>query len=63
MKRTILVIILLPLIFVLANMIVDFGISVLSGEIDLVIWMSEHKVLLVLIAVRSAFKFKKLLFR
>lgn len=63
MKRTILVIILLPLIFVLANMIVDFGISVLSGEIDLVIWMSEHKVLLVLIAVWSAFKFKKLLFR
>lgn len=63
MKRTILVIILLPLIFVLANIIVDFGISVLSGEIDLVIWMSEHKVLLVLIAVWSAFKFKKLLFR
>lgn len=63
MKRAILVIILLPLIFVLANMIVDFGISVLSGEIDLVIWMSEHKVLLVLIAVWSAFKFKKLLFR
>jgi len=63
MKRTILVIILLPLIFILANMIVDFGISVLSGEIDLVIWMSEHKVLLVLIAVWSAFKFKKLLFR
>lgn len=63
MKRTILVIILLPLIFVLASMIVDFGISVLSGEIDLVIWMSEHKVLLVLIAVWSAFKFKKLLFR
>lgn len=63
MKRTILVIILLPLIFILANGIIDFGISVLSGEIDLVIWMSEHKVLLVLIAVWSAFKFKKLLFR
>lgn len=49
----------LPLLLLLAYIAVGFVSGVLAGETDLVLWISEHKVLLAIIVTWIVVRFTK----
>jgi uncharacterized membrane protein YhdT len=49
----------LPVLLLLAYIVVGFVSGVITGETDLVLWISEHKLLLAIILTWVAVRFMK----
>lgn len=57
MKKVLFAIFMVPVILILAYWIVNFGSGILTGEVNIVTWVLDHKILLTFIVCYTILSF------